>query len=312
MAQKRSQINPAEQGSVAPALDDKSLDIYVGMQVDLNGRDLTLIPKTPINKVKEEGLELALPDTIFLGKVGDTVQGLVESFTPAGSTPIKIDDLTTGIPAVDGIVNKVKAAELSLSKFHLKMPSQYKRDEKNKLVLENNKPQLVTQEEKDKNPAMYATEYTVGLAATWSDAKPADAESMGGFNMTMKGLFIMLTNEEQDPDELDQIIVNAAKEAQKVLAPSRELNAKNLELNAKKLQAQQKLAQATKAQDDLKGLSPGDDAVQIANHQQLSSDAVNLIAEAKKELEQLKGEVSQIEKLMSDTKKLVTTLAVPK
>lgn len=290
---------------------DRSLAVYVGMQVDLNGRELTLAPKTPINQIGKRGLELELPDNVFLGKVGQTADGLINSFIPdnPNKDKFKIDEIKTGIDAVDTIIEKIKAAELSLSKFHVKIPPKYKTDQDGKYidgskkVIDFSKPnansKLVTIDNDDQAP----TEYTVALAATWSDpATNSSAANMGGFDMTLKGLVVMFTNENQD--DLDQIkmIKEATTEAQKVLAPSRELN-------AKKLKAQQKLAQATKAKEDLTTKNSTDAQNKDTDCGKLVKRAEKLIEEAKNEIIQLKGEVSEIEQLMSDTNAFVAELA---
>jgi hypothetical protein len=236
------------------ASTDKSLAVYVGMQVDLNGRELTLAPKTPINQVSKHGLELELPDNVFLGKVGKTADGLINSFLPDNpkKNKFKIDELTTGIEAVDGIINKIKEAELSLSKFHLKIPSKSQANAE------------------DQDP----TEYTVALAATWSDIPEEQKENMGGFEVTLKGLVVMFTNETQEGLDQIKMIKEATAEAQKVLAPGRDLEALKLktkqELQYKLDKAKEDEANSQAVVDQMQAVE--DQVKEIKNDDNITGD----------------------------------------
>jgi hypothetical protein len=291
-------------------MTSKDLAIYVGMQAELNGREITLAPKTPINQVDIYGLELELPDTVFLGKLGDTADNLIENFTPEGSNAPKMSDLAnTGIGAIDNIIKKVSDAELSLSKFHVNIPSQYEKDENNDLKKDKEGKPVKLQQNDPKGK----TEYTVGLAATWSNTKSTSKEKMGGFDMTIKGLFVMFSNEDQEDLDQIQMIKDATAEAQKILAPAREFQ-------AKKLKAQQDISAATKLKAELEAAKTKAETIKdsltaqtndkdratdfLKNADDSIAKAETILKDAEKALQDLISEASLLEKLAEEVNKI--------
>jgi len=114
-----AKLVPANQKKV------KDTDIYVGVSLELNKQTLVLAPKTPINNYKTQGLELELPDNVFLGNVGDAMDAIMAELQPGeSSSKLKVADITktcNEIPVLKGVVNKLTEANLTLGKFHVKM-----------------------------------------------------------------------------------------------------------------------------------------------------------------------------------------------
>ena len=54
------------------------VDVYLGVQIELNQRTVALMPKTPVNKIAEKGIEFELAKPVNLGKVGDALTSLSE------------------------------------------------------------------------------------------------------------------------------------------------------------------------------------------------------------------------------------------
>ena len=52
------------------------VDVYLGVQIELNQRTVALMPKTPVNKIAEKGIEFELAKPVNLGKVGDALTSL--------------------------------------------------------------------------------------------------------------------------------------------------------------------------------------------------------------------------------------------
>lgn len=171
----------------------KDTDIYVGVSLELNKQTIVLAPKTPINQYKTQGLELELPDNVFLGNVGDAMDAIIAELQPgASSEKVKVANITktcNEIPVLKGVVNKLTKADLTLGKFHIKLYPE----------AQNKKP-----------------DYTVAMLATWRDEEDAQQPQAGGFSFKIKGLFVMLTNE-LEPKDVNQMksIEEAAAQVQK-------------------------------------------------------------------------------------------------
>lgn len=170
-------------------------DFYVGAVLDIKGREVLLAPKTPINKIKEKGLELELPNNLNLGKAKDILNELLEYF----GSKTKVENLTTEITVVDKLIKKAMDAQITIQDLYIHVPSEYKKNDQGKLIDKDGKVIIsdsqvpVKLPDNDKKP----TEYTVAIAATWPDEiVTGDGEKLPGSNFTLKGLYLMVTNEE--------------------------------------------------------------------------------------------------------------------
>jgi hypothetical protein len=233
----KSAATPAVTPAVTP------VDLYVGVNLEIQGRDIMLAPKTPINEIATQGIELELPNDLYLGKAGDILDGIAEEF---GYQPKKIGEekqslskIETGITAVDNLIKKVMAAELTISDLYIKVHPSPKDNEGKKLVpskisghikpdltgnyhtigTDGNPTAAMVEVKRTKGDNYYIneekntlkippkqTDYTLGLAAKWSEETPS-SETLGSSKFKLKGLYIMITNEKLEEIEkrrLDQ------------------------------------------------------------------------------------------------------------
>jgi hypothetical protein len=229
---------------------EKTTALYVGVNLEIQGRDVMLAPKTPINKIAEQGIELELPNDLYLGKAGDILDGIAEEFgyRPEMKNREKqsLSQTETGITAVDNLIKKVMSAELTISDLYIKVHPEPKDKEGKKLVpskdsngiqvnltgkyhtvdedgKQSEQPVNVELDPKDgkyyigdkehtlKNPPKQ-TEYTLGLAAKWTTGTESPGK-LGGSNFKLKGLYLMITNE-------DLKVIEARRLEQKSLAAS--------------------------------------------------------------------------------------------
>lgn len=215
-------------------LTKKEPELCVGVNIEIQGRDICLAPKTPINQIAEKGIELELPNNLYLGKAGEIVDGIAEEFGYEGkdnqNRKILISQTKTGITVVDNLIAKVMEAELTISDLYIKVYPE-PQDKNGKRLIQNKEGKFLRVEQSNADPAvdvtlkdgkyfigedelkvpLKATEYTLRLAATWS-AKPAEQEKLGS-QFKLKGLYLMITNE-------DMNVIEARRLKQKSLAAS--------------------------------------------------------------------------------------------
>jgi hypothetical protein len=206
---------------------DKETALYVGVNLEIQGRDVILAPKTPINQIAEKGIELELPSDLYLGKAGEIIDGLAQEFGYSERISTKKTDITI----VDNLIKKVMDAELTISDLYIKVYPDPKDKENHKLIpspnvkngtgeyfkvnedgTKDSTPVKVEKKDdgkyyigtgsdaKELNVPPKQTEYTLGLAATWSQ-KDEGAEEKLGSKFKLKGLYIMITNEDMNAIE---------------------------------------------------------------------------------------------------------------
>jgi len=209
----------------------KELEIYVGMSIDLNGQPLVLAPKTPINKIKEKGLELELPDNVFLGNVGDMMEAAVNAVKPQNDPkPFKLEEFKKqyeSVPVAGKLIQGITSADLTLNKFHVKKhPKEQGGDTDYTVAM------VATWREKDKNKAVeyaYETELTTemnAVAISASTAEKAEKAVKAAQEAAMAGT----AAEKKKKEKAAQEAVKAAEKDQY------ELDQRNLEVAKKMLQ----------------------------------------------------------------------------
>ncbi len=217
--------------------DPKKVELYVGVNLEIQGRDVILAPKTPINQIADKGIELELPNNLYLGKAGEIIDAIAAEFGYEDKD--KISAKKTEITIVDNLIKKVMDAELTIADLYIKVHPDPKDQQKKKLIPDSKGVQpdgtgkyfKVKEDGTKENPSVSVeikegkyyigdeelsvppkpTEYTLGLAATWSE-KDTDAEKLGA-KFKLKGLYIMITNE-------DLNVIEARKLKQKSLPAS--------------------------------------------------------------------------------------------
>lgn len=198
----------------------KTAELYIGVNLEIQGRDIMLAPKTPINQIAEKGIELELPNDLYLGKAKEILDGIAEEFGYNSESNTPISETKTDITVIDKLIDKVMNAELTISDLYIKVHPDPKDDANTKLVpapdvnpngtgkyyhvdakgkANTNAPVTVTEtkgeyfiDNKKLSVPPKPTEYTVGLKATWS-GNPGDKL---GSKFKLKGLYLMITNED--------------------------------------------------------------------------------------------------------------------
>lgn len=157
--------------TTAKETQTRDSNVYVGIALDVNNRTVELAPTTPINRIDEYGLELELPENLYLGQLQSGIDALVGQFSP-GFKFKDYEEQAAGIPALQNIIKKVGTAEITIQDLHLKIPPEKKKED--------------------------GSLYTLAMSATWPVDAKADKLADGGFNLTLRGLYVMVTNETAD------------------------------------------------------------------------------------------------------------------
>lgn len=103
--------------------DEVKADIYVGVQVEINEKTVDLMPRTPINKVKEQGLELELAKPLEIGALGAAIKSIaINDFKMSEDSVAFLDPKATptGIGPLDNLIKKVLTAELTVRALYYK------------------------------------------------------------------------------------------------------------------------------------------------------------------------------------------------
>jgi hypothetical protein len=148
------------------------MDAYLGVVLQVNDKEIALVPKTPINKIKDLGIEAELPPgtEVHLGSIGGGVQGVVRSFqkpTEELWTLPSPDTLPLQI-LKDGF-NTLITAEITLNELSIKIPP---------------KPTTGAEADKADKKTLESTEYAIGLYVSWPTPKPLIGNlSLVGFSV---------------------------------------------------------------------------------------------------------------------------------
>lgn len=141
------------------------MDVYLGVVLEINGKEIALEPKTAINKIKEQGIEAELPagTEVRLGSIAGGLQGFVQKFQPGFTFPAKTD-LPTPLQGVYGALTTV---ELTINDLYIKVPP--------------------------KEPAGGKNSYRLGIYVGW----PTPQELVG--NLSLKGFSVKIQQIEPAP-----------------------------------------------------------------------------------------------------------------
>ena len=99
--------------------------VYLGAQVEINKQTVDLMPKTPINKVKEEGIEFELARSLQLGCLGDAIKDIAVNDLGMNEkdlvfTDTKSNPNPTQIAPLDNVIKATMNAELTIRALHYK------------------------------------------------------------------------------------------------------------------------------------------------------------------------------------------------
>jgi hypothetical protein len=153
------------------------MDAYLGVVLQVNDKEIALVPKTPINKISTMGLEAELPPgtEVHLGSIGGGVESVVQSFQKPGETLWKLPNPDT-LPLQilkDGF-NTLITAEITLNELSIKIPP---------------KPTTGSAADKADDKTLASTEYAIGLYVSW----PAPKKLIG--NLSLVGFSVRFTSD---------------------------------------------------------------------------------------------------------------------
>ncbi|MGB3204642.1 MAG: hypothetical protein WBB28_06610 [Crinalium sp.] len=102
--------------------DEDKARIYVGAQIEINKQTVDLMPKIPINKTKDYGIEFALPQPLEIGKLGEALRSIAVQDLGMSEDSLKFldDKEPTGIKPFDNLIQKVITAELTIRALYYK------------------------------------------------------------------------------------------------------------------------------------------------------------------------------------------------
>ncbi|MBD2612564.1 MAG: hypothetical protein RMY62_016295 [Nostoc sp. ZfuVER08] len=102
--------------------DEVKADIYVGAQIEINKQTVDLMPKIPINKTKDYGIEFELPRPLEIGELGKALESIAVQDLGMKPESLKFlhDPEPTGIKPFDNVIQKVINAELTIRALYYK------------------------------------------------------------------------------------------------------------------------------------------------------------------------------------------------
>lgn len=195
---------PTESPNDKVNADNVEADIYVGAQIEINKQTVDLMPKMPITKTKDYGIELELPRPLKIGKLGEALRSIAVQ-----DLGMKPDDLKflnekeqpTGIQALDNLIQKVISAELTIRALYYK---QYPKEKTAKYFTENPGQETKTGQ----------SEYLFAASASC----PTPPEKSGDF-FKFNGLFVVIAKGIKQ-ERVTQVLEESIKGVQAALPPS--------------------------------------------------------------------------------------------
>lgn len=168
--------------------------VYLGIVLELGGKEISLEPQTAITEVKTKGIEVGLPNNqvVNIGGVGENLKSILDSLdvesdfleitevTQNGvvTKTAKVKDLPD-IEALQNTVNLLFNAQLAVEQFHVKVPPTHREP-----VAPATEPTPIPAAERGE------TKYTIGMSAVWL----GDSGTLFG-SLKLKGLYFKASNE---------------------------------------------------------------------------------------------------------------------
>jgi len=103
--------DPASGSSGDTTSDQAKTDAFVGLVLDINGRTVTLGPRT-MSSLEQNGYVFHLDEEVPLGKLGES------------SVVSTVSGWLGNIPGASGILDTLKDADIKLSELYIRMPPQ--------------------------------------------------------------------------------------------------------------------------------------------------------------------------------------------
>ena len=109
--------------------DQKDKEVYVGAVIKLNGKDVNLIPSTPINKIDEHGFQLSLDKPLDLGDFGRAMKSICEDI--GVENPLAEDKVKKiSVPLLKNAAQKLNNASILIEALQYEKPPESDKDSK--------------------------------------------------------------------------------------------------------------------------------------------------------------------------------------
>jgi hypothetical protein len=145
--------------------------VKMGVTFELEGKEISLEPKTEISDIKTKGLECELPQPVELGEIGNRIGQFLDIFDESGEASKAIfegEDVKAeikAIPVIGEVITGILDANITINEFYIKIPPQ----------------------KKTPDPTLYS----VGISAVW-DVKSGEGKLFGG--LSLKGVYLKVSN----------------------------------------------------------------------------------------------------------------------
>jgi len=144
------------------------MDTYMGVVLEINGKEIALEPKTAITNIKQTGLEAGLPagTEVHLGSIAGGLEGFIQKIDTSFKLPPKTD-----IPGpLQGMYGALTSVELTVNDLYVNIPP----------TAEKGKPQA-------------STGYRLGLYVGWPEPQTLVGD------LKLKGFSIKIENKSALP-----------------------------------------------------------------------------------------------------------------
>lgn len=180
---------------------ESATEVYVGVQVEINEQPVDLMPRTPINKIEEQGLELELAKPLKIGELGKALGNIAKNDLGVSEDSLKFlkDEQPTGITPLDNLIKKVITAELTIRALYYK---QYPEQETAQYFTEH----------PDQKAKAGQSEYLFAASASC----PTPPEKSGDF-FKFNGLFVVIAKGIKE-ERVTQVLEESIKGVQPALS----------------------------------------------------------------------------------------------
>jgi hypothetical protein len=144
------------------------MSVQVGIVLEVNNKEVPLIPKKAMQDIKKHGMELELNERLNLGPISGDIDYIVKKF----DNDFSITKVTDNLPDVlDKVVDKLLGLELIIEEFKLVIPG--------------------TATPIPQGAPKAPTLYTLGMSFMWS----TDPLELVTDTLAVKGLYLKVSNE---------------------------------------------------------------------------------------------------------------------
>jgi len=138
------------------------MSTYLGVVLELNGKEIALEPITDITRIKQDGIEAGLPTgtEVHLGSIAGGLKELIKKVDPS----FKLPEASEIPEALRGMYGALTSVELTVNDLYVKIPPTA-----------------------DKGQPQASTGYRLGLYVGWSEPQPLAGDlKLKGFSVKIE------------------------------------------------------------------------------------------------------------------------------